>query len=75
MLKLSTMAELPLDYQCVVAFEALDPDTGLPVAGVIIRDAVIYGNDLTASASGIPPTSAAVPLLTPVELNEQTETV
>lgn len=72
---LSTMAQLPLDYQCVVAFEAIDPDTGAPVAGVIISGAVIYGNDLSAPGTGTDLASDAVPLLTPVELNEQTGAV
>ena len=69
------MAQLTLDYQCVVAFEALDPVTGAAVADVVITDAVIYGYDLSAGAAPPEPTDTSVPLLTPVDINEQTDPV
>lgn len=61
---ISTMAQVQLTNGCTVSWEAIDPATGAPVDGVIIRDAVLYGYDLT----DIPPDQAppVAPLWVPL---------
>lgn len=61
---ISTMAQVQLTNGCKVSWEAIDPDTGAPVDGVIIRDAVLYGYDLTDTPP--PATVDQTPLFVPL---------
>lgn len=45
---MASLPVVPLTAGMVVRFEAIDPDTGAPVAGVTVSVAVIYGVDLNA---------------------------
>jgi hypothetical protein len=50
----STMASLPLVYNYTAVFEAIDPDTGDPVPGVIVVDPSVYGVNLSAQPATTP---------------------
>lgn len=67
---LSTMAEVTIGPGYTIVFEALDPTTLDPVAGVVVASATLYCDtpDLAPEGSGL---SEDVPLYTPVELNDQ----
>lgn len=43
------MPVLPLTSDCRVQFEAIDPTTGVAVAGVTVSQAVIYAIDVEGS--------------------------
>lgn len=45
---LSGMPVLPLTANMTVRFEAVSPTTGLPVAGVLVSNAVLYATDAHA---------------------------
>lgn len=65
---LSTMAQVPLDVGCRIVFEAIDPDTGAPVTGVVIQNANIYGYNLTPGAGSGQAPADEVPLWLPIPL-------
>ena len=44
---LSTMPVIPLNFGCRVVWEAIDPGTGAHVTGVVIKNATLYGYDLS----------------------------
>lgn len=67
---LSTLAEVTLYGGYQIVFEALDPTTGVAVAGVKINNATITAEDLTAPVGGGMIVDA-VPLLTPLSLEDQ----
>ena len=64
------MAEVPLTFGCKVIWQALDPVTDAPVAGVIIENATLYGYDLSPGVGSTTLTDIT-PLLTPENLDEQ----
>lgn len=53
--------QIALDAGYSIVFEAIDPATGLPVAGVVISNVTIYGDDLAAgtNAADNPPRLAS----------------
>lgn len=50
---LSTMAQVILGPGYQITFEAIDPDTGDPVDGVIISDIGIGAQDLSVGTSSV----------------------
>lgn len=67
------MAQVTLKFGDRVVWEAVDPNTGAPVAGVVVRNAVLSGLNLTPPDPSTDTDLGAVPLLTPVDLDEQAE--
>lgn len=49
---ISSMPVLPLVVGMRVRFEAVDPTTGSPVAGVTVSNAVLYAVDVDGEAAG-----------------------
>jgi hypothetical protein len=50
----STMASLPLIANYTAVFEAIDPDSGDPVSGVIVVDPSVYGINLSDQGTTAP---------------------
>lgn len=69
---LSTMAQLKLANNVTIKFEAIDPASGDPVSGVVITDAVLYGDNLTPQQAA-ELTAAVAPIWIPLPLDEQTD--
>lgn len=70
---LSTLAEVTLSPGFEIVFEAIDATTGLPVTGVTISNAAVYG-DVPEAAPGPATFDDTVPLYTPLALDEQAQT-
>lgn len=49
-----------------IAFEAIDPTTGAPVAGVEVSVAAVYGDDGNASVEAVTAPSVQLPSTTPL---------
>jgi hypothetical protein len=67
---LSTMAELTLAPGMTITFEAIDPATGLSVAGVVINNGTVTGEVPEAAPLPVDLTDTP-PLYTPLDLAEQ----
>lgn len=72
---ISTMATPLLVFGATAVFEAIDPATDLPVTGVTVTDPVISGVNLSGPSDQDAPASTAIPLLTPVDINDQVSKV
>lgn len=53
--RLSTMSSVELTVGCRAVFEALDPTSLAPVAGVKITDPTIYGVNVTPNPDDVQP--------------------
>lgn len=41
------LPEVTLDAGCTITFEALDPNTGATITGVVVSNAALYGVNVT----------------------------
>jgi hypothetical protein len=69
---ISTMAALPLTWQCSVVWEARDPVTSDLVSGVIVNNPTLYGLNLTDTGYS-PSLTSTIPLLTPIDFGDGTD--
>lgn len=62
---------MALDASYTIQWAALDPTTGDPVTGVVVSAAAMLVTQVTPGTAGDLATDTFVPLLTPIQLDDQ----
>lgn len=63
---IAPLPRLTLSNGMTIAFEAIDPATGLAVSGVKVSQVAIYGETQDAAETTVEPISVALPDSTPL---------
>lgn len=64
--QVAPMAKTTLISGMTIAFEAIDPSTGLAVSGVKISNAAVYGDDGSGQAAVVEETAAPLEISAPL---------